>query len=220
MIISIAPLDAIKAEGNSGTTPFTFKVTRTGSTTGTNTVQWQVASTDATGSDFAGGSFPSGLVTFNPSDTASKTITINVVGDLIFEPAELFTVKLSAPSGGATIGTSCALAFIVNDDGPPPVVTPHNLSATPGQQLALSDLFSVSGSAISQYKVWFSWAAGGAPALGTLTDSNGSPVMLGQPVTLTSLSGLVYTGSTTPGTDRIWLQAFNGTWSNNGGWSA
>src|SRR5207244_2392886 len=77
-VLSIATLDSSKLEGtSSGTTPFTFKISRTGSTSGTNTVQWQVAfpdsnPNDATGSDFLGGSFPNGLVTFNPGDTTSK----------------------------------------------------------------------------------------------------------------------------------------------------
>jgi hypothetical protein len=123
-IISIAALDASKAEGNSGATPFTFTVTRSGSTSGTNTVQWQVAFPDsnpnnATGSDFVGGSFSGGLVTFNPGDTAPHTITVNVQGDTTVEPNEPFAVVLSSPSGGATIGTGTALGTIINDDVPP-----------------------------------------------------------------------------------------------------
>src|SRR5262249_38413478 len=43
-----------------------------------------------------------------------------------------------------------------------------------------------------------------------------TPIPLDQPVTLNSISGLVYTGSATHGVDEIWLRAFNGSW--NGGW--
>src|SRR5205085_2856613 len=101
---------------------------------GTNTVQWQVAfpdsnPNDATGSDFVGGSFPNGLVTFNPGDT-SKIITVNVQGDTTVEPNEPFAVNLSAPSGGATIGTGTALGTILNDDNPPsPVLSIAALDA-------------------------------------------------------------------------------------------
>jgi hypothetical protein len=60
--------------------------------------------------------------------------------------------------------------------------------------------------------VWFSYSEGGAPALGTVTYSNGTPIPLDQAVTLGSLTGLTYTGSATHGTDEIWLKAFNGSW--------
>ena len=46
--------------------------------------------------------------------------------------------------------------------------------------------------------------------------NNGTPIPLDQAVTLSSLSGLMYTGSASHGTDEIWLRAFNGNW--NGGW--
>jgi hypothetical protein len=99
----------------------------------------------------------------------------------------------------------------------PPTVTPNNQTAGPGQQIPLTSIFSIGGTGITQYRIWFSWPGGGAPALGTLTN-DGTAVPLDQPVTVTSLSGLVYTGSFTPGTDKMWLQAYNGSWSNDGGW--
>src|SRR5438552_2503371 len=116
MIISIAPLDAIKAEGNSGTTPFTFTISATGPSTGTNTVQWQVAApdsnpADADGFDFAGDSFPSGLLTFSPRDTA-QTITINVLGDLVPEPDEPYSVP--PPRSSDVVITGIANATYLN----------------------------------------------------------------------------------------------------------
>jgi hypothetical protein len=99
-----------------------------------------------------------------------------------------------------------------------PLITVNNQAAQPSQQIALTDIFSVSGSGITQYMLWFSWNAGGYPALGTLTN-NGVAVPPDRPVILTDLSGLEYTGSAKPGTDKIWLQAYNGSWSNNGSWT-
>jgi V8-like Glu-specific endopeptidase len=98
-----------------------------------------------------------------------------------------------------------------------PVVTSKNQSVAAGVQVALSSLFNITGSGITQYKVWFSYPEGGAPALGTLTNGSTS-IALDQTVTLTSLSGWTYTGPSTPGTDKIWLEAYNGSWSNNGNW--
>ncbi len=45
-----------------------------------------------------------------------------------------------------------------------------------------------------------------------MTD-NGTPIALDQWVTVSSLSGLDFIGSATPGTDDIWLRAYNGSWS-------
>jgi hypothetical protein len=99
-----------------------------------------------------------------------------------------------------------------------PVIAAKNPNIAPGEAVSLSSIFSISGADITQYKLWFSWAGGGAPALGTLTN-NGTAVPLNQPVTFTGLSALVYTGPATAGTDKIWLQAYNGSWSNNGDWT-
>ncbi|HEY6328702.1 MAG TPA: hypothetical protein VI756_05150 [Blastocatellia bacterium] len=102
----------------------------------------------------------------------------------------------------------------ITDQGiPAPTVTGHNQAATPNQAIPLTSLFSVSGSGITQYQLWFSYPQGGAPALGTVTN-NGTPIALDQWVTLTSLSGLVYTGSSAAGTDKMWLRAYNGSLSS------
>ena len=55
--LAIAAASATKAEGNSGTTPFTFTVTRAGDTSGTTTVNYAVTSTGANAAnavDFGG----------------------------------------------------------------------------------------------------------------------------------------------------------------------
>ena len=65
----------------------------------------------------------------------------------------------------------------------PASVAANNQSVAPGQQVALSSLFSISGNGITQYKVWFSHPEGGNPALGTVTN-NGTPIALDQPVTV------------------------------------
>lgn len=115
--LSIAATSASKAEGNSGTTSFTFDVTRTVDTTGTSTVNYAITggtTNPANEADF-GGTFPSGSVTFDPGDT-TKTITINVSGDTAVELNEAFVVTLSGPSSPAVIGTATANGTIQNDD--------------------------------------------------------------------------------------------------------
>jgi hypothetical protein len=123
-------------------------------------------------------------------------------------------IWLEAYNGRWSNNDSWTEADITDAGAAPPTVTANNLSVAPGGGVPLSSIFSVSGSGISQYMVWFSWGLGGYPALGTLTE-NGASVPLDRPVRLTSLSDVIYTGSSTPGTDKMWLQAYNGQWSNN-----
>jgi hypothetical protein len=122
-------------------------------------------------------------------------------------------------TGSATHGTDEIWLKAFNDSWDPtwvraditdpgitaPVVTAINQSVTYNQSIALTSIFSLAGSGITQYQIWFSWPQGGAPALGTVTYSNGTPIPLDQTVTL----------STSHGVDEIWLRAFNGNW--NGG---
>ncbi len=106
----------------------------------------------------------------------------------------------------------------ITDPGAPapsaPFVTANDQSVANGTSVALSQIYSVTGTGITEYQIWFSAANQGAPALGTVTE-NGTPIALNQPVTVTNLTGLEYIGSATAGTDEMWLRAFNGTWS---GW--
>ena len=95
-----------------------------------------------------------------------------------------------------------------------PVVTATNQTVAAGQSVPLSSIYSVSGSGITEYRIWFSWPEGGDPADGTVTN-NGTPIAADQWDTVSSLSGLAFVGSVTPGTDHIWLQAYNGVWSNS-----
>ncbi|MFM6511173.1 MAG: bluetail domain-containing putative surface protein, partial [Microcystis panniformis] len=116
--LAIAATNANQTEGNSGSKAFTFTVTRSVITTGTNNVNWAVAGTGtnpANASDFIGGLFPSGTLSFAAGET-SKVITVSVQGDTTVEPNENFTVTLSNPTNGATITTATATGTIQNDD--------------------------------------------------------------------------------------------------------
>lgn len=118
---AIAATSANKDEGNSGTTPFTFTVSRTGSTAVAANVDYTVSggsSNPADANDFDGGAFPSGTVSFAVGET-SKVISIDVVGDTTDEANENFDVTLSNPTMGVTIATAKATGTIVNDDAPP-----------------------------------------------------------------------------------------------------
>ena len=113
--LSIAATSADKAEGQSGSTSFTFTVTRTGDLSGGASASWAVGGEGVNGADFTGGELPSGVVNFAAGES-SKVVTVEVAGDTAVEANESFSVTLSNPSTGAVIGTASATGVIRNDD--------------------------------------------------------------------------------------------------------
>lgn len=107
-------------EGNAGATSLIFTVTRSGDTTAPASVNYAVvpffSGNTVDGADFLGGGLPSGTLTFAPGET-SRTITIAAQGDTLVEPDESFSLLLSAPTGGATIGANFGNGTIRADDG-------------------------------------------------------------------------------------------------------
>lgn len=114
--LSIVADYASKAEGHSGTTIFTFTVTRANPSSDV-TVDWNLTGLGgaghATADDFTGPT--SGTLTFIGGET-TKVIEIAVAADTVFEPNELFSVTLSNASGGTAISTAVATSTITNDD--------------------------------------------------------------------------------------------------------
>ena len=119
-VLAISATDAQRPEGDSGASPFTFTVSRTGDLAGSSSAKWQVTSgglNTADGADFVGGALPSGTVSFAPGQ-ASQTVTVAVNGDIAVEQDEPFLVNIFAPSAGTTIGQFVAGGLILNDDRP------------------------------------------------------------------------------------------------------
>ncbi|NBD32014.1 MAG: hypothetical protein GVY17_03315 [Cyanobacteria bacterium] len=116
---SIAADAPEQAEGTNGSTDFTFTVTRSGDTSGPNTVSFEVAgsgSDPANADDFAGAALPSGTVEFaDGQSTATITVPVNADGQA--EDDEQFQVELIDTTNGGTITTAVATATIQNDDG-------------------------------------------------------------------------------------------------------
>ncbi len=133
-----------KNEGNAGSTSYTYTATRFGDISSTATVNWSVVSsgsTSATGADFTGSVFPSGTLSFAAQET-TKSFTVQVAGDTVFEPDETFAVRLSNPSSGMAITLGEVVSEIVNDDHPQTpdlvveaIAVPSNASA--GQTVTL-----------------------------------------------------------------------------------
>ncbi|MFN7715339.1 MAG: ELWxxDGT repeat protein, partial [Pseudanabaenaceae cyanobacterium] len=134
-LLSIAAVSTTDpVEGDSGNTPFTFTVARTGNLSGTSTVDFALVGNGANpvdANDF-GGTLPTGTVSFAPGET-SKTITINVSGDTTLENDESFTLTLSNNSANTSITTASAIGTIRDDDPAPTLaITPLNASQKEG----------------------------------------------------------------------------------------
>ncbi|MBV9493405.1 MAG: right-handed parallel beta-helix repeat-containing protein [Acidobacteria bacterium] len=90
----------------------TVTVTRTGGSTGTVSANYATSNGSATaGSDYTA---TSGTVTFGPGVT-SQTFNVPILTDLIVEGPETFNLTLSAPTGGATLGSpTTSVATIID----------------------------------------------------------------------------------------------------------
>lgn len=107
--------DVQMAESDSGSTEFTFNVTRTGDTSGAATVDYTTNDGSATvaDNDYLASS---GQLAFAAGET-SLPVTIQVNGDATLESLETFTVELSNASSGDSILDGSGEGRILNDDG-------------------------------------------------------------------------------------------------------
>jgi len=154
--LAIAADNLSVTEGQSGSTSYTFTVTRRGDLSVTSSAAWTVngsGSTPADAADFLGGIFPFGIVSF-AVDQSSQQITVPIAGDSHVERDEGFSVSL-ANAVNATITTATAFGIITNDDTAAPVITGITTSSidqnlaigeTASFYVAFSDLVFVTGS--------------------------------------------------------------------------
>jgi uncharacterized repeat protein (TIGR01451 family) len=129
--------DARHAEGNAGSTAFTFVVRLSEASTAPVSVFYKTANGTAGAADFKAAS---GLVTFAPGQS-NKVVAISVTGDKVLEPDETFAIDLGRPVG-ATIADGHAVGTIVNDD--PAADLAVTATAVPGStQVGGSITFSI-----------------------------------------------------------------------------
>ncbi|MCP4189968.1 MAG: hypothetical protein GY768_05000, partial [Planctomycetaceae bacterium] len=115
LYLSVSATSADKAEGNSGTTAYTFDILLTEAQTESVTVNWSATgsgTSPANAADF-GGTLPSGQVTFL-AGTTSVPFTVYVTGDSDLESDETFKVSLSDPTLGEVFNE--AFGYIRSDD--------------------------------------------------------------------------------------------------------
>jgi hypothetical protein len=136
--------DVQVGEGNGGTTEAVFTVHLSAASAQAVTVGYATAGGTATsGADFMASSGTLSIA----AGAISATITVPVVGDLLDEPNETFTVTLSNASG-ATIADGQATGTIVDDD-PAPALAIDDVSVGEGETGVTVATFTVSLSAPS-----------------------------------------------------------------------
>jgi Ca2+-binding RTX toxin-like protein len=133
-VLNIA--DASITEPDSGTAPMTFTITASPAPTSAVTVMVKTVNRSATApSDFTALPAAGQKVTFNPGQTTAK-VSVPIVGDLLREANETFTVTLSAPVQ-ASIGRGSATGLIRNNDQCTILGTagPNTLTGTAGNDV-------------------------------------------------------------------------------------
>lgn len=109
--------DVTQAEGDTGSSNFTFTVSLSKAWTQTITVDYVTATSSApsatAGSDYT--AVGSTTLTFNPLDT-SETLNVAVAGDAIVETDERFLVNLSNATNVNFISDSQGIGTLTNDD--------------------------------------------------------------------------------------------------------
>jgi hypothetical protein len=162
--------DVTVTEGNTGTTNAAFTVTLSAISGQPVTVNYATADGTALAtSDYAGAS---GTLTFVPG-TTTQQIAVAVVGNVVTEPTEIFSVSLSG-SVNATIADDAGVATILDNDTTPGLSI-DDVSVTEGDSGTVNAVFTVTLS-----------TAGSQPVTVNYTTVNGTAIA---PVDYTARSG-------------------------------
>lgn len=103
----------------------TLAVRRVNGSTGAVTVHWATANGTATSpADYAGAS---GTLSWANGDSSDKSLAVTLVNDSATEADETFTVALSSPTGGASLGSPASSTVTIHDsDCTPSVCVPDS----------------------------------------------------------------------------------------------
>jgi hypothetical protein len=163
---SFAIADVTAAEGNAGSSTFSFAVTKTGSTAFTTSVDFATADGTATVADGDYAS-TSGTLSFLPGDT-TKNVDVTVNGDRKHETGETFTVDLSG-AVNASITDNQGVGTITNDDQVPDISVDGQVTAEGNSPATTTMTFNVTLSNPSDQTVTVDYATND----GTATTADG-----------------------------------------------
>jgi hypothetical protein len=140
-----------------------FTVTRSGDLSQTTTVNYATA--DGTATSDEDYTATAGTLTFAPGET-SKTVSVLITQDDIFEGDEAFTLTLSAPSGGAVLSGTATATINITDDDPFPTLDIFDARASEGHSgtKEMEFLVTLKGRTIHTVTVNFATSDGTATA--------------------------------------------------------
>jgi len=166
-----APTSAV----TEGTANVVLTVTRTGGTTGAVSASY----TSADGTAFAGTDYTAvnNTVSWGAGSSTAQTITVPITDDSDVEGSQTFTVTLSAPSGGATLGAPATSTVTITDNDAPGTIqlSASTYAVTEGtatRVVTVARVNGVAGPATVNYATSDGTATQGqdyTPANGTLT---------------------------------------------------
>jgi hypothetical protein len=155
-------------EQNSLTHTAIITVQRVGGIDGAVSVHWATSADTATpGSDYTEGT---GDLNWAAGDVADKTFTVTVSGDTTVEADETVNLTLSAPTGGAGLGTPNPATLTIKNDDACPTIT---LSPATLPDEAIGNAYSTNITAdggVSPY----TFAAAGSVPTGLTLNSDGT----------------------------------------------
>ena len=105
--------------GADETQPTSITVHRTGGTTGAIAVAWEIIHGTSSAADI---NVTSGTLSWAALDATDRTIDLGINNDGVTEGIERVIVKLTAPSGGATLASPSLASVYINDPGSTPEV--------------------------------------------------------------------------------------------------
>jgi uncharacterized protein YneR len=158
--------DVSQAEGNSGTTNFTFTVTLSTISGQSVTVDYATADGTATVANTDYSAIPITTLTFAPGET-TKMFSVTVNGDTTIEDNETFFVNLTAPTN-ATISDNQGQGTIQNDDFPS--LSINDISLVEGNSGTTAFGFTVTLSQASPQSVSVNYATANGTA--TVADND------------------------------------------------
>ncbi|HEV8630795.1 MAG TPA: Calx-beta domain-containing protein [Thermoanaerobaculia bacterium] len=150
--------DVTVTEGDAGTTTATFTLTLSAPSAFTVEVAYTTAPATADGTDFRAAS---GTVSFAPGEVA-RTVSVDVLGDLLDEDDETFTLRLGDPRQ-VVLARDAGTGTILDDDAPP-ALTVADVTVDEGNSGNVEARFAVSLSAPSGREVRVTFTTVGVEA--------------------------------------------------------
>ncbi len=196
--LSIA--DASLTEGNTGSAALTFTLTLSAASAQVITVDWATANgTAIAGSDYTAAA---GTVTFAAGVT-TRTISVDVTGDVLDEANETFLVNLTngvnvAITDGQAVGT-------ITDNDPPPVLAIADVAVAEGDSGTATAVFSVTLSAVSGRTVTVQWATADGTAVAGSDYVSGTGSLTFAPGVVTRAIAIAVNGDTTSEVDETFV---------------